>query len=266
MKNPVLKQIVQECNVFLLDMDGTINIGDYPIGDMQNTLQKLRTAGKIIVYLTNNSSRAEEEIRDKLVSLGFWSDKDFIYSSGLATLAYLKEFYGDKRVHLFATDSVKNEFIRSGIVLDEESPEVCVLTYDTTATFDKISRFHRSLEKDTLYIASHPDLVCPSDKGFQPDLGSFIRLFEGSSNRLPERICGKPYPIMGEYVKKFFNISPERILMVGDRLSTDIRFGVNCGFHTLLVFSGDATPESYELSSDRADAALLDLNAITEYL
>ena len=91
-------------------------------------------------------------------------------------------------------------------------------------------------------------------------------MFETSCKRLPDVICGKPYTVMGDCVRRKLSAPKERIVMVGDRLNTDIRFGVNNGFHTLLVLSGEATAEQAETSCDRAEAVAESLNEIAEYL
>ncbi len=266
MKNENLARIARECDVFLLDMDGTVYLGERPIGDMQNTLQKLRGAGKSIVYLTNNSSKSAEEYIRKLDRLHFWDERDSVYTSGMAAAEYLKETHAGKRVYLVGTEALREEFLRAGIALCEESPDVCVLAYDTALTFEKIRKFNEFLVKGAFYVATHPDAVCPADGVSWPDVGSFLKLFETSSKRLPDVICGKPYTVMGDCVRRKLYAHKERIVMVGDRLNTDIRFGVNNGFRTLLVLSGEATAEQAETSCDRAEAVAESLNEIAEYL
>lgn len=100
---------------------------------MQNTLQKMRGAGKSIVYLTNNSSKSAEEYIRKLDRLHFWDERDSVYTSGMAAAEYLKETHAGKRVYLVGTEALREEFLRAGIALCEESPDVCVLAYDTAA-------------------------------------------------------------------------------------------------------------------------------------
>ena len=157
-----LRQMTREAEVFLLDMDGTIYLDETPIGDMKNTLQALRRAGKKLVYFTNNSSKTAEEYENKLKRIGFWEEGDFVYTSGMATAEYLKEFYPEKSVYLVGTDVLKENFRQYGIRLTEESPDVCVLAYDTTLTYEKLKKINRYLVEGATYIATHPDDVCPS--------------------------------------------------------------------------------------------------------
>ena len=90
---------------------------------------------------------------------------------------------------------VKEYFKSQGVNLVEENPEVCVLAYDTEITFEKIRKFNEFLVKGAFYVVTHPDTVCPSESVSWPDLGSFIKLFECSANRIPDIICGKPFSV-----------------------------------------------------------------------
>ena len=184
MDKKLVKKIVDKTEVFLLDMDGTIYLDSTPIGDMINTLKSIRQAGKKIVYFTNNSSKTVDEYENKLKTIGFWEDGDEVYSSGVATIWYLKKYYPNKRVYLLGTDALIKTFKDNGIIIDNENPEIAVLAYDTTIDFSKIKLFNEFLVKGATYIATHPDMVCPTKDIFMPDVGSFIKMFEGSSGRV----------------------------------------------------------------------------------
>ncbi len=261
-----LQEIIGRSDVFLLDMDGTIYFDDAPIGDMAATLAALRRAGKKLVYFTNNSSKTPDEYEKKLRRIGLWGEGDLVYTSAMATIEYLSEFYPGKSVYLVATDAVKAGFAAAGIPLTEEQPDVCVLAYDTTLTFEKLKKINQYIVEGALYIATHPDDVCPSKDVFPPDVGSFIALLKVSSGRLPDVVCGKPYTVMGDCIRRRMKIDADRVVMVGDRLHTDIRFGVNNGFHTVLVLSGETKEGDLPSSPDRPEGILPSLNDAVKYL
>ena len=261
-----LRNLIDTTDVFLLDMDGTIYLDSTPIGDMVATLDKIRRAGKKIVYFTNNSSKTVEEYRAKLTKIGFWRDEDIIYTSGMASIWYLRKYHESNSVYLLGTDALKRSYIDSGINLVDDDAEVAVLAYDTSLTFAKIRRFNEVLVKGARYISTHPDLVCPTDDIFMPDVGSFIKMFEASSNRTPEVIIGKPYTYMGEMILDQLGVDASRVTMVGDRLYTDVKFGLNCHFNSVLVLSGETTMEDYRESGIEATLVLDSLNDVAEYL
>ncbi len=263
-----LKKIIEATRVFVLDMDGTVYIGDQLIGRMCETLSKIRRSGRKIVYCTNNSSKTAREYEEKLKRLGIWEREDLVYTSGMATVQYLQERYAGKRVYLVGTDALKEEFRSEGIALCEEGADVCVLAYDTSLTFEKLVKINEYIVRKKPYIATHPDDVCPAPGVFAPDVGSFIALLKRSSGREPDVICGKPYTVMGKALCKRVREDASAITMVGDRPHTDIRFGNNNRFNTLLVLSGETDLEKAKrlTGQDVPKAICGSLNDVVSYL
>lgn len=267
-QNTHLSDLVRATRVFLLDMDGTVYLGDRLIGDMKHTLASLRDAGKKIVYCTNNSSQTAAEYEQKLARLGIWSEEDLVYTSGMATAEYLRLAYPGKKVYLVGTDALRREFASYGVELCEKGADVCVLAYDTTLTFAKLCAINEYIVRGAPYIATHPDDVCPAQGVYPPDVGSFISLLKTSSGRAPDVICGKPYKVMGERLCARLGVPAAQVTMAGDRPHTDIRFGNNNGFSTLLVLSGetDAQKAASLPESDRPTLILPSLNEVVSVL
>lgn len=253
--------LLKETDAFLFDLDGTVYLDETPIGDVQNTLARLRAMHKRIVFLTNNSSKTEAEYRQKLTRIGLWGEGDLVYTSAMATAEYVAARFPHKRVYLLATDAVKEEFSRT-VPLAEEAPDVVILAYDTTLTFAKMKRFNEFLAGGAVFLATHPDAVCPTAGVSMPDVGAFLELFYTSSGRRPDLIVGKPGTAMGEGLERRLGIPRARMCMTGDRMHTDIRFGNNCGMHTVLVLSGETTEETMKNFPDRPDLVLPDVNAL----
>ncbi len=255
------EEILRSVKIFLLDLDGTVYLDGKPIGDMPATLKKLRAGGKRLVFVTNNSSKTEEEYRMRLTRLGLFGKGDLVYTSAMATVSYLKERYPAAKVCLVATEAVRAEFRRAGIALTDDTPDVCVLAYDTELTFAKIKRLDAFLQRGVPFLATHPDDVCPTSYGSMPDVGSFLAMFEHSSRRKAV-VIGKPYPTMGEYLARLTGVPAGEMCMVGDRMHTDVRFGNRCGMRSVLVLSGETTRESMKNFTDKPDLVLEDFNDI----
>lgn len=253
--------LLKETDAFLFDLDGTVYLDETPIGDVKGTLARLRAMHKRIVFLTNNSSKTEAEYRQKLTRIGLWGEGDLVYTSAMATAEYVAARFPHKRVYLLATDAVKEEFSRT-VPLAEEAPDVVILAYDTTLTFAKMKRFNEFLAGGAVFLATHPDAVCPTAGVSMPDVGAFLQLFYTSSGRRPDLIVGKPGTAMGEGLERRLGIPRARMCMTGDRMHTDIRFGNNCGMHTVLVLSGETTEETMKNFPDRPDLVLPDVNAL----
>lgn len=250
------EELLNKTRLFLFDLDGTLYRDATPIGDAVNSLKKLRAAGKRLCFLTNNSSKTEEQYRAKLKRIGFWEEGDSVYTSGMAAISYLLAHYPEKRVYLLGTAALKEEFACAGVHIVETDPEVCVLAYDTELTFAKIRAFHEFLTQGAVFLATHPDEVCPTAGISMPDVGSFLALFDCSSGRRPSVITGKPFSVMGEALVERTGVPRDKICMVGDRLHTDIRFARNNGMMSVLVLTGETTRWNMGKYPDKPDLIL----------
>lgn len=262
-----LKNVLKNVKYLLLDMDGTVYLGGKLIGNMDKTLDKVRKAGKKIIYLTNNSSKSVESYYKKLTDMNLLRLGDEVKTSGLAAIDFLNTNRKGKSIRLLGTKSLKQEFVKSGInVIEDGIADICVLAYDTESTYVKLCKFTDNLLENAEYIATHPDINCPSENRPLPDVGSFIELIKASTGRVPDIVIGKPYTTFGKGFMKEYNANPDEFMMVGDRLYTDIAFGVNCGFHSLFVLSGEGTEDMVEKSDKKPEFILNSLNDIVDYL
>lgn len=262
-----MTDFVKHLRCLLLDMDGTVYRGSVPIGDMAGTLAAIRRHGIRLCYFTNNSSKTPEDYVKKLTALGLYDPADRVYTSAIATIAYLKEHHAGARVLLLATPTVRQSFLDAGITLvDTSDADIVLLAYDTTLTFEKLRVANEALVKGATYIATHPDFVCPTEDISMPDVGSFIKLLEASSGRVPDAVIGKPNALAAEAILAGLGIPPQEAAMVGDRLYTDIRFGLNAGMNAILVLSGESTMDTLQKSDVKPTLVLPDLHALLPLL
>jgi len=252
---------LKDIKLFCLDMDGTIYLDDMLFDNVKETIEKLRKDSKI-VFLTNNSSKSIKTYIEKLAKLGINISEDEMYSSGMATCEYLNKHHKNKSVYLVGTDALKKEFIEHGIVLDDQNPDIVVLGYDTTLTYQKLVRLTNFLNMGKYFIATHPDINCPAYPFSVPDVGSYLAMIELSTKRRPDIIIGKPNTIMGETIMNKFNLKANQIAMVGDRLVTDIAFGNNNNFTSILVLSGETTLDDYNNNDIKATYVFDSINDI----
>jgi len=249
-----MEKNLKEKELFLLDMDGTIYLGDQLFDGSKEFIDKARKKGRA-VFLTNNSSRGVESYIEKMKRLGIeTSKKDFITSVD-ATIYYLREKYGETLkkmcIYVMGTGSLTKQLKDEGLrVISELSDtgalavDMVLLGFDRELTFRKLEEVSMilTLKKEIPYFATNPDWVCPTEFGYVPDCGSMAEMLEHATGRRPEFI-GKPSPLMVELALDKFGYSKEKAIMVGDRIYTDIASGVNAGIDTLFVLSGEGTRE-----------------------
>ena len=167
---------------------------------------------------------------------------------------YLNRHFPGKKVCLLGNALLQEEFAEGGIALDEKHPDVCVLAFDTELTYAKLCAFCDGVRAGLPYLATHPDFVCPTETGSIPDAGAFIALVEAATGRRPDRVIGKPNTPIADYLMERLKreghgqIKREEIAMVGDRLYTDVAAGVNAGFVSVFVLSGEGTMEDAKKS------------------
>jgi HAD superfamily hydrolase (TIGR01450 family) len=232
---------VAEKKCFVFDLDGTVYLGDRPI---QGTIDfiKRNLASKEIFFLTNNTSRSLAEYQVKLARFGLAVGVERILSPLLPLLHDLdvrriRRIYpvGNRSFRAFLRERMPELRFTAGVRC-----QAVVLAYDTELTYAKLAASCLLLQRPQVqFLATHPDLVCPSPQGPLPDAGSFIKLYQAATGRLPERVFGKPDPaILGALLQRF---GREEMVMVGDRLSTDKVLAENAGIDFILVLSGEAS-------------------------
>ena len=239
-----------EC--FLFDLDGTVYLGDQLLPGARDLLAYLEDNSRPYFFLTNNSSRSREDYVKKLAGYGLETPIDRIFSSGMATAIYLKNQKPNARVYLVGTPSLEEEFESYGFELSEDDPDFAVLGFDTTLTYQKIWKLCDLVVAGVPYIATHPDINCPTEDGFMPDIGAMMAMIESSTGKKADLIVGKPHQPMVDAIVSLTGFQPEQLTMVGDRLYTDIAMGA-AGIQTVLVLSGETKREDIPAAPHQPD-------------
>lgn len=247
-----------EIKCFLLDMDGTFYLGNHLLPGAKEFINLVFQKNIPFLFLSNNSSKNEVSYQKKLHQLGFDIGIDQILTSGEAAAQFLKKKYPQARAFLLGTPPLKKTFVKHGFLLEEENPEVIVLGFDTTFTYKKLWRFCDLVRKGLPYIATHPDINCPTETGFMPDIGSTIEFIAASTGRRPDLIIGKPNRPITLAIEERTHVPLISTAMVGDRLYTDIAMG-SLGLITILVLSGETKKKDLENSTIKPDLIYSDL-------
>lgn len=248
-----------------MDMDGTIYLGNQPLPGAREWLSLLESQGLAYYFLTNNSSRSKIEYSQKLTKMGLPVPQDKIMTSGEATAIYLQKNYPGASLYIVGTPPLEQEFARHGFRLTNDDPDVAVLGFDTTLTYAKLWKLCDLVVAGKPYIATHPDINCPTENGFKPDIGSMIELVAASTGRRPDVIVGKPNePIVSALAEKS-GFPVKAHCMIGDRLYTDIALG-KWGITTALVLSGETKAEDLTGSEFQPDFIVQDIAEMTVLL
>lgn len=258
----VMARSLEDISFFMLDMDGTIYLGNRLFPCTKPFLEYLSSTGRRFIFLTNNSSGNSASYVKRLASMGIDVSEDDVFSSGEATAIYAKKRFPGAKLAVMGTEALKEDFRKAGFELDEENPDALILGYDNGFTYRKMAHLCRLARRPIPYIATHPDLVVPTDEGMMPDIGAVMAYVNAAAGRMPDAVVGKPNGEIVDAVTEKYGVSREQTAMVGDRLYTDIALGANSGIASILLYSGETDREMYAKSEIRADFVFGDLGEL----
>lgn len=230
-----------------LDMDGTIYMGMSLFPYTSAFLDALKKQGIGYSFLTNNPSKSIVDYLKKLETLGVKATRNEMYTSALATIDYIREHHpAARRLFLLGTPSMISEFEDAGFIATADSPvdvpDVVVTAFDMSLTYPRLCRAAWWISQGIPYIATNPDRVCPTD---QPvilvDCGSICACLEHATGRKPDITLGKPDPNMLAGILARHQLQPDEIIMVGDRIYTDVAMAHHAHAMGVLVLSGETT-------------------------
>lgn len=259
------KSIIKSMNLFLFDMDGTLYLGDRLYDFTIELLETIRKTGRKYLFMTNNSSKSVADYISKLHKLGIEAAREDFITSSQATAYYLHKHHEGKTLYVCGTESLKAELRREGFSVTTELAQVecVVMGFDTELTFQKLHDVSYLLltRPELPYIATNPDLVCPTEFGSVPDCGSVCIGIKNATGREPV-VIGKPSPLMPLLAMERLGAKKEETCVIGDRIYTDVKSGLNAGITGILVMSGETTPEILAASQDKPHIVLQDAGEI----
>ena len=257
--------VLKAKKLFVLDMDGTFYLGDRLIEGSLGFLEKLKVTGREFLFFTNNSSKNSAFYKKKLAGMGCFVEESTVVTSGDVTIKYLKENFPGAGVYLVGTELLEESFKMSGIRLTDDKPDIVVLGFDTTLTYEKMTKACTFIRNGAQFLATHLDLNCPTEDGFIPDCGAMCAMVEASTGVKP-RYLGKPFRETVDMIKLITGKKDEELAFVGDRLYTDIATGVKNGITGILVLSGETELKDIEKSEVKPDFIFESLAALGEAL
>ncbi|MEM4501364.1 MAG: HAD-IIA family hydrolase [Thermofilaceae archaeon] len=225
----------------IMDLDGCVYLDYVPTEGAVEALNKLRSLGVRVIYATNNPETTSEELAERLRGLGVECSPEDFLTVGEAAASYISSRSGSSRVLVIAGDGVREYCRRMGhriLDLDEWSEaEYVVVGFDREINYRKLVAGLRALLNGAVFIGTNPDAVHPGRNGPEPGSGAFVIIFEYMTGIKPI-IVGKPSKIIMEQALRRLDMRPEEVLVVGDRVDTDIKAGRAIGADTALVLTG----------------------------
>lgn len=261
-----IQKMLEPIQAFILDMDGTIYLGDQLFPYTHSFLKKIKATNREYFFFTNNSSKNVEDYEYKLKNMSIQVKKSQIMISTHVLLRHLEQHHKGQRVYVVGTNELQKEFEQHGWLLDDKNPDIVVLGFDTTLTYQKLCTACSFLRHGVVYYGINPDLNCPMEGGeYIPDCGSMAKLIEASTQRYPE-FFGKPSSYARTYMLQHTGLAEEQIAVIGDRLYTDIAVACNSSILSILVLCGETKAEDVKGSKVKPDIVIEDIGQLIDLL
>lgn len=235
-----VRPLVERYDLVMFDLDGVVYIGGEAVPGVAGAIERLRTAGAHVAFVTNNASRRAETVAAHLVDLGVPARPEDVVTSAQAAAGLLADQHGaGARVLVMGADGLVQAVSEVGLqpVLDPEDDDVVgvVTGYGPDVVWKDLMRVAVRIRDGLPWVASNTDLTFPAAFGIAPGHGTQVAMLRSFSGREPV-VAGKPSrPLLDETIRR---VEGQRPLMVGDRLDTDIEGAHVAGVDALLVLTG----------------------------
>lgn len=245
-------------DAYLFDLDGTIYLGDQLLPGAGRLIAALRRQERPIRFISNNPTRDPAQYAAKLTALGAPTAPDEIVNTVVTTVAWLKARHPDAVVFPIAEAPLIRALTEAGIRISDRAEEIDIViaSYDRGFDYRKLQIafdaiwFHRR----AFLVQTNPDRFCPYPGGRgQPDAAAITAAIEASTGTTCRHSFGKPDPLMlTAAMATLPALEPQRVVMVGDRLHTDVAMAIGAGVRSAVVLTGEATAEQVSALPDAA--------------
>jgi len=222
---------------FIIDMDGVIYHGNKLLPGVNEFLSWMENSGKKYLFLTNASERTPKELHEKLKRLGIIVGEEHFYTSALATASFLASQKPEGSAYIIGDAGLINALYSVGYSINNVNPDYVVVGDTHGYNFEKIQEAVNLVLNGARLIGTNPDITGPIENGIAPSTKALIAPIEIATGK-KAYFVGKPNPLMMRIALKKLEVQREEAIVIGDRMDTDIRCGLESEIDTLLVLSG----------------------------
>lgn len=218
------------------DLDGVVYVDGHDVPGSGDALARLQAAGKRLLFVTNNATKTVGDVVDTVRRMsGFTVSESDVVTSGLVTAMALQG--SAERVYVIGADALRDTLRRQGLDVtpDWREADAVAVGMDFGLTYDKLAAGALAIRSGAAFYATNADATYPTKDGLTPGGGAIVAALRAATDVEPI-ICGKPHSPVAEAVRRL--AGPGRVMVVGDRLDTDIALGRNQGWATALVLTG----------------------------
>ncbi|WP_151549256.1 MULTISPECIES: HAD-IIA family hydrolase [Corynebacterium] len=222
---------------FLTDMDGVLIQEGKMIDGADTFIAELESNEIEYMVLTNNSIHTPRDLAARLRNTGLEIPEERIWTSALSTARFLSSQVGETTAFVVGESGLTTAMHEAGWIISDKEPEYVILGETRTYSFEAITRAIRLIRDGAKFICTNPDVTGPSPEGILPATGAVAALITSATDQKPYFV-GKPNPVMMRSALNELGVHSESTVMIGDRMDTDVKCGLEAGMRTVLVRSG----------------------------
>jgi len=240
---------------YIFDLDGTIYLGEKLIPGAGETIERLKSLSKKIIYLSNKPLQTREDYAAKLTRLGIPTRAEEVINSSLVMARWLSGESPGATIYVIGEAPLIQELVRAGFRISEKAGKIqyVIASFDRTFDYRKLNIALQAIKKGAHFVATNPDRTCPVEGGEIPDCAAMIGAVEGTTGKKVETVVGKPSDTMIRVAVDYMGLLPQDCVLVGDRLETDMVMGKKAGMAAALVLTGVTTRERLTYSDIQPD-------------
>jgi phosphoglycolate/pyridoxal phosphate phosphatase family enzyme len=252
---------------YVFDLDGTVYLGDALLPGAKRTIEALRERGARVVFLSNKPLETRADYATKLTRLGVPTSPDEVINSSWVMARWLRQEAPGAALFVIGERPLLDELREAGFRLTEKPGEIefVVASFDRTFEYRKLQVAFDAIRAGARFVATNADRYCPIPGGGLPDAAATIGAIEGCTGKRVEIVVGKPSPITVRAILDRLELPASECIIIGDRLETDMRMGLEAGMATAVVLTGVTTPELLAASAIQPDYVLDRLDALNPW-
>ncbi len=220
---------------WILDLDGVVWLAEDVIPGVPEAIERLRSAGHRLLFLTNNSSRRVDDLVEKFDGMGIPVEADEIVTSAQAAATMLEP---GTIALVCAGDGVREALEARGVkMVDEGEADAVVVGFHKEFDYGRLNAAYQALRGGARLIGTNDDTTYPTPDGPIPGGGALLAAVAAAGGIEPE-VAGKPYQPMADAVRERLGGDADEGMVVGDRPDTDGLIAKRLGLPFALVFTG----------------------------